>query len=181
MNKRTKRLGIGGVAAGGLMLGAAALVIAAGVAKADVTGTEGDQNVAAFVSELYPDGVYLSAPQGSQVARNVCGEQAMGFTRDQEIAATEQKMSIGYSVDVVFGAEWHFCPQYDAVHVPTPATPPLFSLGPPRSYPNDVGPQSVPGVPSQPEAPQEYQPNNAMTLAGASYVTKRGGGHGGHR
>jgi hypothetical protein len=165
MNKRTKRLGIGGVIAGGLMLGAAGLVIAAGIAKADsdypLYGHEGDRDVAAFASELYPFGVYLSAPQASQVAKNICGEEAEGYTRAQEEEVTEQAhYSIGYSVYAVMGAEWHFCPQFDSLHVPSgPEAPPP---GPPVSAPQ----------PSQPEPPtQEWQPDTPMTLAGASYST----------
>jgi hypothetical protein len=42
MNKRPKRLGIGGVVAAGLMLGVAGLVMGAGLAKAETYGSLND-------------------------------------------------------------------------------------------------------------------------------------------
>ncbi len=121
-----KKTIIGGVVAGGLMLGAAGLVIAAGIARADehpMYGFEGDQNVQAFIPEMYPEGVYLTAAQAFQMAKNVCGEQAMGASREHEINVTKaQGYSSWYSIDSVMGAEWHFCPQFDSIHVPVPRT-----------------------------------------------------------
>ncbi|MGB8207402.1 MAG: hypothetical protein WCF69_07285 [Mycobacterium sp.] len=96
------------------------VVIGVGIAKADVEGAEGDHDVAAFVSELYPDGVYLSAPQGLDLATRVCTNHALGITRDQMIDGDEKMYSIDLSVDVVMGAEFHFCPAYDGVHDPVP-------------------------------------------------------------
>ena len=82
------------------------VVIGVGIAKADVEGAEGDHDVAAFVSELYPDGVYLSAPQGLDLATRVCTNHALGITRDQMIDGDEKMYSIDLSVDVVMGAEF---------------------------------------------------------------------------
>lgn len=84
MHLRTKRLGIGGVVAGGLMLGAAALVIGAGLARADSSkGHEGDMSVPALIAEEAPYGANLTPEGAMRVALNICGGHAMGYTRDQ--------------------------------------------------------------------------------------------------
>jgi hypothetical protein len=122
--KDRKKLIIG-VVAGGLTVGAAALVIGAGIAKADVYGSEGDQSLTAYVSELYPDGVYLSVPQARDIAMKVCWDRQMGFPRQRMIDDGEQEYSVKFAVDSVMGAEFHFCPAYDAIHMPdVPVLPP---------------------------------------------------------
>jgi hypothetical protein len=54
-NPTLKKVIIGGLVAGRLMLGAAGLVIAAGIAKAD--GSRGDHNAYAHAAELRADGM----------------------------------------------------------------------------------------------------------------------------
>lgn len=157
MHLRTKRLGIGGVVAGGLMLGAAALVIGAGLARADSTkGHEGDMSVPALIAEEAPYGANLTPEVAMRVALNICGGHAMGYTRDQMIATTLRTSTTEYAVTAVMAAEYHFCPQYDSLHLP----------------------EGIPVDPSVPPTESEWAPEHPMTLAHASYQTKRGnGGH----
>jgi hypothetical protein len=111
MNMRTKRLMIGGVVAGGLMLGAAGLVIAAGVANAG--GSRGDHNAHAYAAELRADGMSGTADSAENLAAQVCLARTNGHTEQEAISYAEtMPMPTKMAVDVVMGAEWHFCPQY---------------------------------------------------------------------
>jgi hypothetical protein len=71
---------IGGLSAGGLMLGAAGLVIGAGMAKADVYGCTDDLQIwgddddhdgSAFARELWHDAVYLTPGQATELGNRV--------------------------------------------------------------------------------------------------------------
>lgn len=169
MNKRTKRLGIGGVVAGGLMLGAAGLVIAAGIAKGDSYDFVADVRIEGFQNA---SGNITLLDQGLWA----CSQLDAGYTGNAVVRAyestnpmTDAKASEFISTAVVDLCSWHLA------EAPVPelgGVPRVFSLGPPQSSPNDVGPQSPPNV------PQESPPDGPGILAHASYVTKRGGGHG---
>ncbi len=116
---------IGGIVAAAVGLG----IAGAGTAQANsdhpVYGREGDRDVTAYIPEMYPDGVYLSAPQALLVATRVCVQRSEGFTRDQVIEGSEQKdgASSWLAIDAVMGAEFHFCPQFDSEHVPGRSAP----------------------------------------------------------
>jgi hypothetical protein len=133
MNDKQKLIA-GGVIAGGLMLGAAALVIGAGFAHADGHDTEGtinDQNGAAFALELAHDGVIGSDVQATNLAMQVCRERAGGIP--------ERSIQFGYSadttIDLVDGAEYHFCPAYEMKLV---GVTPVFVNVPGQGwFPND--------------------------------------------
>lgn len=112
MDKGTKRLVLGGVIAGGGMLLAAGLVIGAGFAHADGHDSEGtinDQSGAAFALELAHDGVIGTGQQATNLAVQVCRERMGGIP--------ERSIQFGYStdttIDLVDGAEYHFCPAYE--------------------------------------------------------------------
>jgi Protein of unknown function (DUF3761) len=139
MNMRTKRLRIGGVVAGGLMLGAAGLVIAAGVAKAD--GSRGDHNAYAYAAELRTDGMSGTADSAENLAAQVCLARTNGHTEQEAISYAEtMPMPTKMAVDVVMGAEWHFCPAYDSLHMGDYGGPPSVTPPPPMKplLPNAV-------------------------------------------
>ena len=159
MDKGKKRLIVGGVVAGGGMLVAAGLILGAGLAKADVYGHEGDHDAFSFVAEMHGDGVYVTLQDAVTYASTVCSDSEMGYTRDQMITGTAASHGSTFAIDVVMGAAFHFCPQYDSLHT------------------NDYGgPAGGPSVPPSFGGPATPPP---MTLAGVSYQDKRGG-HGKH-
>jgi hypothetical protein len=47
----------------------------------------------------------------------LCGQHALGYTRNQLLAGMETEYGLGMSIDAVMGAEFHFCPAYDALHM----------------------------------------------------------------
>jgi hypothetical protein len=91
-------LTMGGVVAGGLMLGAAGLVVGAGVAKADVAfprGYEGDHSGYSFALELNYHGANQTAFQAASLGNEVCTDHLLGWTRNQLL----DRMESVYSVD----------------------------------------------------------------------------------
>jgi hypothetical protein len=76
VNTATKRLVLGGVVAGGLMLGAAGLVIGAGIAHA-----EPGSNVVAFQNDMTANGFHNDGGLQAQLrlGRYVCAEIASGY------------------------------------------------------------------------------------------------------
>jgi hypothetical protein len=115
MNMRTNRLGIGGVVAGGLILGAAGLVIGAGLASADTYGSKGDHNEHAYAMELRADGMAGTDIQAEGAALMVCEKRGQGFSEEaiKTQLETLHGMSVSMAGDVVEGGEWHFCPQFE--------------------------------------------------------------------
>jgi hypothetical protein len=104
------------VVAGNLMLGAAALVVGAGLAHADVYGSEGDMSVVALTKELRGDGVNQSIGDSVTLEHSVCGAQSVGYTRNNLIDRAAALYSVRAAVDGVMGSEYHFCPAYDSLH-----------------------------------------------------------------
>lgn len=166
MYTRTKRLGIGGVVAGGLMLGAAALVIGAGLAKADgfaAYGDRGDHDPTALAEEMQAAGWPTeTAAQADATAINVCALRIDGTSERTLVRIWEaRQVDPHLAMATIVGAEWHFCPSMDE-----PSSDPEWqNSAPPATPPTTEEPSRV-----------------ASTLAGASYETKKGGGghsHGG--
>jgi hypothetical protein len=112
----------------------------AGTAKADVYGHEGDMNPVAFAMELRPDNWVMTPTQARLNAGNICGQHTMGYTRRQLMDEFEVNYSIDMSVDLVMGADFHFCPAYDSLNMgdyggppdplPAPPPPPMHTVEP---------------------------------------------------
>lgn len=109
-----KKMIIGGLIAGGAMLGAAGLGLGAGLAHGETYGSRGDHSEHAYAMELRVDGMVGTDIQAESAALMVCEKRGQGFSEDAVIAQTEtmRGMSAHMADDVVLGAEYHFCPQY---------------------------------------------------------------------
>jgi hypothetical protein len=108
-------LGTAALAAAAVSLvGAAALVIGPGVAKAETHGSMGDHDPYAFAMELATDSLSpVTVDQARSLAINVCITRSSDGVSEQDlIHAMEATKSIDLAVDTVMGAEWHFCPAY---------------------------------------------------------------------
>jgi hypothetical protein len=108
----TRRLIVGGtIAAGGMLLGAA-LILGAGVAKAD--GSPGDRDGALYAQELTAAGLPNDTATANQLASVIC-ETRWQKTSEADTIKLEHDGS-GYPTPkatiAVTGAEFHFCPQY---------------------------------------------------------------------
>jgi hypothetical protein len=130
MNSR-KKLIAGGVVAGSLMLGAAGLVVGAGLAKADVGpfrtyGYEGDHNPTSLVLEMGHVGWTMTTEQARETAYGMCGERINGTSERTLIRGLERNHTIEVSITAVSGAEYHFCPAYEE----NPQTDPEWQDGP---------------------------------------------------
>lgn len=195
-----KKLVIGGLIAGGLMVGVAGLILGAGLAKAEPMTVDGH-----YLLNMHMGKVPGSDAQLVALGHTACVELGYGLSPyqvGQYLTQMDLQLSMMDTADVVGTATVTYCPQFASE--PPMGYPDVggqrkvFSLGPPRTSPNDTGlpvtpPQtSTPweGVPQLPGPPQsiplttpphttEWHPDNPMTLAGTSYDTKRGGGHGG--
>lgn len=118
------KLVVGGIVAGGLMLGAAGLVIGAGLAHADTYGARGDHSGYALARELEADGWIATSEQTRDMAITVCEQRAAGNSTDTVIDHWETNFAhkgvptshdqIVLAVDITLGGEWHFCPEYGA-------------------------------------------------------------------
>jgi hypothetical protein len=111
-----KKLIVGGAIAGGLMLGAAALVIGVGLAHGESYGYEGDQSGREYARELWADGMDGTVAEATNLGETVCGKREQGFTEHTLIADSEKSFPVTIAVDVVMGGEYHFCPAYDDLH-----------------------------------------------------------------
>jgi hypothetical protein len=121
MNGKTKLI-VGGVVAGGLMLGAAGLVLGAGIAKAD-----NGQDVQ-FIQLLDSHGI--NANGSEQMAHNVCTNLDAGFTPAQEVNAVYQATPLNRDQSMVFAVTalvvycpWHEGQDYFASQPMSPAAP----------------------------------------------------------
>ena len=133
---------IGGLVSGGLMLGA--LVPGAGIANAQLYGAEGDQNANALAAEVTAAGLYNTADQVRATAVDVCFKHAQGMTRAAEIAWYERAYSPNVAVNLVAGSEYHFCPNYDSLHMGDDGGPPKSQMPPPSRSTVTPNPTPVP-------------------------------------
>jgi hypothetical protein len=114
MNGRIKKLVVGGLVAGGLMLGAAGPVIAAGVAKADVAGSNPQLSL---LLELRGDGFDISEPYASRLinlGHETCAYLEAGASRTS-IENDLERREAGYwtennAIDFVVGTQFQLCP-----------------------------------------------------------------------
>ena len=106
-----KKMIIGGLVAGGLMLGAAGLVLGAGLAQWKPRRPQ--RACLRDGAARGRDGRHRH-PGAEGVALMVCEKRGQGLSEDAVIAQTEtmRGMSAHMADDVVLGAEYHFCPQY---------------------------------------------------------------------
>jgi hypothetical protein len=111
-----KKTIIGGLLPGGVMLGAAGLVVGAGLANADSYGYKGDHDANAYELELMADGAIPTNGSVADLAQKVCKERAAGYSEKELMDRLENPSATHYgtkwSVDTVMGAEFHFCPEY---------------------------------------------------------------------
>jgi hypothetical protein len=108
-----KKTIIGGLSAGGLMLGAAGLVLGAGLARANTYGDINDHDADAYALTLDADGWLGTPSQARGMAIAVCSNRMKGAS---ERALTDQlakTYSTNLAVDMVDDAEFHFCPAYE--------------------------------------------------------------------
>lgn len=121
-----KKLIVGGLA-GGLMLGAAGLIIGAGVAKADVAGSNPNLS---FLTELRGDGFYVYSP--TEALGNgywVCGLMRQGASSFSVENLVEHQFgwSSDSAVDFVVDAQFTLCtdtlPVNERPSEPAPAQP----------------------------------------------------------
>ena len=113
--KRALMRGAAIAVGGGFAIGAAAAVLGISPAHAEthVYGIEGDRSAVGYAMELEQDGWVMTPAQARQNAANICGQHALGFTRSQLIRGFEQGgQSFDIAFDLVWGAEFHFCPAY---------------------------------------------------------------------
>jgi hypothetical protein len=113
-----RRLIVGGVVAAGLMLTAAGLVVAAGIARADVDGavygggSMGDRDAYSFWNQL-DEYSHVTVATAQDVATTTCRMRADGQSEGRVVNAMA---AVGIDSDVarlaVHGAEFHFCPTY---------------------------------------------------------------------
>lgn len=114
-----KKLIVGGVVAGGLMLTAAGLVVGAGVARADVDGgvygggSMGDRDAYSFWNQLDGIGMTGTVADAQHLAATVCTNLVAGVSEGRLVS-----LAVGGTIDsgvarlAVHGAEFHFCPTY---------------------------------------------------------------------
>lgn len=113
-----RRLIVGGVVAAGLMLTAAGLVVAAGIARADVDGaaygggTMGDHDAASFWNELDQIGIVGTVTAARDLAGTVCELREAGTSEGQLVSMTADDFSASVARLAVHGAEFHFCSTY---------------------------------------------------------------------
>ena len=128
---------VGLVAAGAI--GAAAL---APTAQANTQGGLNDKSGWAYATELTFDGEYETAEQATSLAYTICGLRGQGYSEEYIRHTMEIKYSVSLSVDVVGGAEFHFCPGYDVN-----SSPELGPVGQPLWLSQGYGPSNPYGPP----------------------------------
>jgi hypothetical protein len=117
----TRKLIAGGVLAAGLMVGAAALVVGAGVAHAapvgehgPFSGPSGDQSGDAYWVDLqgHTD-MTGSMAEATKLGRWICTSLRSGQSEGQLISslASGDGTTVNGFTFVVHAAEWHFCPE----------------------------------------------------------------------
>jgi hypothetical protein len=104
------KLIVGAVSAGCLMLGAAGLIVGAGIANAE--GSMGDRNTAAYVAEMEAVNMSGTLADANDLAAIVCEKRAAGASEAQMIRVAEARFSTQQATTVVLRGEFHFCPQY---------------------------------------------------------------------
>jgi hypothetical protein len=118
MDKATKRLVVGGAVAGSLMLGAAGLVIGAGIGivKGDTfypSGNKGDMSVSEVRYDVSTVNSRYATTMPDDMPQVTCGALRRGAS---EASIASMGTSSGIPADVVrilvFSSEWHFCPEY---------------------------------------------------------------------
>jgi hypothetical protein len=98
---------------GGLGLGTGLKAVPA--AHADTYGSVGDHDKYSFMYELHSVGMSGTPDSARNLANIVCGKRAEGYTESRVIEYAENPpdpMPKSWAVEVVHGAEYHFCPQY---------------------------------------------------------------------
>jgi hypothetical protein len=118
MNGRTKLIA-GGVAAGGFMLIGGALVVGAGIARADVDGyaygggSMGDRDAYSYWNQTDGLGVSATVADAQHFAGTVCDQRAAGVSEGKLVSwAADGGFDTVVARLVVHGAEFHFCPTY---------------------------------------------------------------------
>jgi hypothetical protein len=112
------------------------------IAMADTQGSLNDKDGSAFAMELWPDGEYETSDQATGLAYSVCQQRGIGWSEEDLIHKLGVKYSISLSVDVVVGAEFHFCPGY-AINT----SPDLGPVGRPLWSSEGYGPSNPYGPP----------------------------------
>ena len=162
MNKRTRKLVIGG-----LMVGVAGLILGAGLAKAEPMTVDGH-----YLLNMHMGKVPGSDAQLVALGHTACAELGYGLSPyqvGQYLTQMDLQLSMMDTADVVGTATVTYCPQFASEppmgYPDVGGQPKVFSLGPPRTSPNDTGlpvtpPQtSTPweGVPQLPGPPRRYR------------------------
>jgi hypothetical protein len=126
-----KRLAATVAFAGAALTAAAAVIPAQAHAIPSVVyGTKGDRSVNAYLAELNYQGIRVSVDYANGMAGDVCRARSQGITEyDLLVYLTAQaphqqvgplptlsiptQQSSDSAVAVVYGAEYHFCPQFE--------------------------------------------------------------------
>ena len=112
-----KKTILGGLAAGAVALGLAVAAPGQSNAAWNTYGYEGDRSGVAYNAQLVEDaGAMTGTPsKASSLAGTVC-EMRMSHSRNDMLRVLEPEYGMKPSIAVVMGAEYHFCPAYDAYH-----------------------------------------------------------------
>jgi len=117
----TKKLVVGGVIAGGLMIGGAALVLGAGIAHSEPGssiyggGSMGDHDAYSVWNQIsaYSDASDVTVDTARQFAMTTCQSFAAGLSEGRIVAAmVDEGIDADDARFAVHGAAFHFCPAY---------------------------------------------------------------------
>lgn len=91
----------------------------AGPANATVAtiGAKGDMNPYNYRDELRYSGLYHEdVSNASELGPRICRQRMAGYSEDELISSLDGPdplYNAEQAVEIVLGAEWHFCPGYD--------------------------------------------------------------------